>query len=147
MLKSMNKKVRRRFIKYNQKPKNITYSVEINEEQTRKQTNPFQVATATASTIAETITVTEENNDIKDYLNSHKMLVELDEIQRGVLPERASELKPSINKENFNINDVIKDEYIDTKNDVLKTEENDQTAVQLKKNEDAQSQDFSHIEV
>lgn len=52
------------------------------------------------------------------------MLVEMDEIQRGEIEERQMELKSEINKENLNINDVMKDEgYIDTKMELIKTEE------------------------
>ena len=48
-----------------------------------KNINPFLVGPLTNS--SETITVAEENTDMKDYLNSHKMLVEMDEIQNGEL--------------------------------------------------------------
>ena len=95
------------------------------------------------TTNSESIIVTDENNDIKDYVNSHKMLVEMDEIQSGEVIDKPSEinLKPEINKENLNINDVLKDEgYIDTKNEQLKTEEPES-------NDKEENCDFSQIEV
>ncbi len=48
----------------------------------------------------------------------------MDEIQRGEINEIIKEIKPEINKENFNLNDVMKDEgYIDTKIELIKTQE------------------------
>ena len=99
---------------------------------------------ASLTTNSESILVTEENTDIKDYVNSHKMLVEMDEIQSGEAIDKSSEinLKLEITKDNLDINAVIKDEgYIDTKNEILKTEEaegNDQFE---------ENCDFSQIEV
>jgi hypothetical protein len=107
--------------KYVQKPKSVFSSRDASEEQSKKQ-NPFANVSVIAN--SDNIIVTEENTDVKDYLNSHKMLMEMDEIQRGEINEYVKEIKPEINKENFNLNDVMKDEgYIDTKIDLIKTQE------------------------
>ena len=116
----------------------MSYNIEINEEQNKKK-NPFNIATNLIT--SETILVTEENTDIKDYMNSHKMFLELEKIGKGEEAENI-QFKSEINKEIFNINDVLKDDcYMDTKTEILKTEE-----VNDVKNLETEG-DFSEIEV